>query len=208
MSPRSGPGAEHYFSTRPGAPSRRQSVPLVLPDLQLELATDRGVFSPDRIDPGTKALLLEGPPVDDPTGDLVDLGAGYGPIAIALAKRAPRATVWAVEPNERARELCAVNAEAAGVADRVRVVAPDHVEWAAIGQVWSNPPIRIGKPALHHLLRTWLERLSPEGFGALVVHKHLGSDSLARWLIDQGWPVTRLASRAGYRVLRVGPRTR
>ena len=69
--------------------------------------------------------------------------------------------------------------------------------------IWSNPPIRIGKPALHALLAAWLGRLAPGGRACLVVHKHLGSDSLARWLTDEGWSTTRLSSRAGYRLLDV-----
>jgi 16S rRNA G1207 methylase RsmC len=69
--------------------------------------------------------------------------------------------------------------------------------------IWSNPPIRIGKPALHELLRTWLPRLEATGEAVLVVHKHLGSDSLAAWLTQEGWDVQRLSSRMGYRILSV-----
>jgi 16S rRNA (guanine1207-N2)-methyltransferase len=70
--------------------------------------------------------------------------------------------------------------------------------------IYSNPPIRIGKPALHDLLERWLDRLRPAGTAYLVVHKHLGSDSLARWLAERGHPVERLRSRMGYRILAVG----
>jgi 16S rRNA (guanine1207-N2)-methyltransferase len=196
------PAAEHYFTSRPGVGSRPGSVRLVLPDLALDLRTDRGVFSAGRIDPGTKVLLLEAP--DPPAdGDLLDLGCGYGPVALTLAHRAPGATVWAVDVNERARALTRANAEAAGLAN-VTVVAPDdvpaEVRFAAL---WSNPPVRIGKAALHALLTTWLDRLAPDGHADLVVQKHLGSDSLHRWLAGEGWAVTRRTSRMGYRVLDV-----
>jgi 16S rRNA G1207 methylase RsmC len=70
--------------------------------------------------------------------------------------------------------------------------------------IWSNPPIRIGKQALHELLTAWLGRLTAAGRALLVVQRHLGADSLQRWLTDQGWPATRLASGRGYRVLDVG----
>jgi 16S rRNA G1207 methylase RsmC len=134
---------------------------------------------------------------------VLDLGCGYGPIAITLARRAPETTVWAIDVNERARQLCAANAEAAGTPN-VRVVAPDDVpDDLEFDGVWSNPPIRIGKAALHDLLAHWLARLAPEAHAALVVQKHLGSDSLARWLDDQGWVVRRVASRRGYRILDV-----
>ena len=175
---------------------------LDLPDLSLPLQADRGVFSAGRVDPGTKVLLLEGPP-PPPTGDLLDLGCGYGPIALALATRSPGATVWAVDINERALDLTRANAAAAGLGN-VRVATPDEVPGdVQFAAVWSNPPVRVGKAALHDLLTTWLPRLTPEGRALLVVQKHLGSDSLHRWLQQQGWHVDRLTSRMAYRVLEV-----
>lgn len=192
----------HYFSPSPGAPSRRRAVRLDLPDLSVELATDRGVFSAERVDPGTKVLLLEAPP-PPAAGDLLDLGCGYGPIAVALASRAPGAAVWAVDVNERARTLTAENAAAAGLAN-VRVAAPDEVPPdVRFAAVWSNPPVRIGKSALHDLLTGWLHRLAPGAHALLVVQKHLGSDSLHRWLQQQGCAVSRRTSRMAYRVLDV-----
>lgn len=194
----------HYFDPEPGARSKPRRVPLVLPDLAIELRSDSAIFSPDRVDPGTKLLLLEGPePVSD-HGPLLDLGCGYGPVALTLALRSPEAQVVAIDINERARQLCQANAEALGVADRVLVAAPDEVDPALrFGQIWSNPPIRIGKTALHNLLREWLGRLADEGSAHLVVSKHLGADSLARWLGTEGYEVTRRGSRMGYRLLDV-----
>jgi 16S rRNA (guanine1207-N2)-methyltransferase len=201
--------ADHYFTVDPGTPSAPLTIELVLPEGRLiHLTTDRGTFSPDRVDDGTRALLAEGPSV--PTAGVVaDVGCGYGPIAVTLALRGgPEVTVWAVDVNERARDLCRANAEANGVADQVRVVAPDEMPAdLVIDQIWSNPPIRVGKAALHELLVTWLDRLAPAtGTAELVVQKHLGSDSLARWLNDQGWTTERTASRAGYRILHVQAR--
>lgn len=193
----------HYFTPRPGVASRPGRVRLDLPDRSLELSTDRGVFSADRVDPGTKLLLLELPePGRWPPGPVLDLGCGYGPIACTVALRDPGREVWAVDVNERARELCAANAEAAGAA--VRVAAPDEVpDGVRFGLVVSNPPIRIGKAALHDLLDLWLGRLADGGEAWLVVQKHLGSDSLASWLAGRGRSVERVRSRQGYRILRV-----
>lgn len=195
---------EQYFASTPRSARVDRTVPLTLPDLHLELRTDRGVFSVERIDPGTRVLLLEAPIPAPTVRAALDLGCGYGPIALTLAHRAPAATVWAVDVNERARELCAANAAAAGLADRIVVAAPDDVDPAVrFDLIWSNPPVRIGKPALHDLLDRWLERLTPEGKAVLVVQKHLGADSLARRLTDEGWTVRRLASRQAYRILEV-----
>jgi 16S rRNA (guanine1207-N2)-methyltransferase len=182
-------------------------VPLALPDLTLSLVTDRGVFSGDRVDPGTKLLLSEVEVPSSLAGDVLDLGCGYGPIAVTVARRAPDATVWALDVNERALALTAENAAAAGVAARVRPVVADDVPGdVRFSAIYSNPPIRVGKEALHSLLRTWLSRLAPAGVAVLVVQKHLGSDSLAAWLGDEGYAVRRLGSRMGYRLLEVRPR--
>jgi 16S rRNA (guanine1207-N2)-methyltransferase len=193
---------EHYFSSRPQAPHRPGQVRVILPDVYLELATDAGVFSPGRLDPGTR-LLIEESPAPPASGDLLDLGCGYGPVACVLAKRSPGATVWAADVNERALELCERNARAAGL-ENVRCVTPDDASLPArFAAIWSNPPVRIGKDALHALLGEWLGRLSPDGSAYLVVGRNLGADSLHRWLAGQGWPVTRLAARSGYRLLQV-----
>jgi 16S rRNA (guanine1207-N2)-methyltransferase len=195
-------GPAHYFSRSPTARSRPTTVQLDLPDLSLALRGDRGVFSAERVDPGTKVLLLEGP-APAPTGDLLDLGCGYGPIALALATRAPAATVWAVDVNERALDLTRANADAAGLAN-VRVASPDEVPAdVRFAEIWSNPPVRVGKAVLHDLLDSWLARLAPGGRALLVVQKHLGADSLHRWLAQRGWKVERRTSRMAYRVLEV-----
>ncbi len=195
---------DHYFAAEPAVPSSTRRVLLTLPDVTLTLTTDRGVFAHSGVDAGTKLLLLEGPPAPA-IGDVLDLGCGYGPIGCTLAHRSPAATVWAMDVNERARALCTHNAAANSLAN-VRVVAPefvpDDVRFAAI---WSNPPIRVGKAALHELLTTWLDRLSPGGEAHLVVQRHLGADSLAAWLGREGWTVARRASRQGYRLLDVTP---
>ncbi len=194
----------HYFDEQPGAPSARRDVELWLPDMSLTLSTDRGVFGYGQIDAGSKLLLLKAPPPPQ-QGDLLDLGCGVGTIAIPMARRAPGANVWAVDVNRRALELCRANAAANGVAN-VRVVADDEVPpEIEFGCIWSNPPIRIGKPALHDLLLTWVRRLAPDGYALMVVHKHLGADSLQRWLTEQGCPTERLASSSGYRILRTMP---
>jgi 16S rRNA G1207 methylase RsmC len=196
---------EHYFSTEPAADPHRREVTFEVEGREYTLISSSGVFSADRLDPGTAVLLrkadLPGPAT---TGALLDLGCGYGPIACVLASRAPAATVWAVDVNARARELTAENATRLGLADRIRVGAPDDVPAdVTFAEVWSNPPIRIGKSELHDMLGRWLPRLAPHGVAWLVVSRNLGGDSLHRWLDEAGWRVERHASQKGYRVLRV-----
>jgi 16S rRNA (guanine1207-N2)-methyltransferase len=196
--------AGQYFEADPTAPSHRARVELVLPDATVSLAVDRGVFSSTRIDPGTLALL-RAVPTPTTAGCLLDLGCGYGPIACTLARRAPAAPVWAVDVNRRALALAADNAAALGLGN-VHPVEPDGVpDGLTFEEIWSNPPIRIGKAALHELLRAWLPRLAVDGRAMLVVHRHLGGDSLAAWLGTWGWAVRRVGSKQGYRILEVRP---
>lgn len=197
-----GPPRSHYFDQTPTARHSRRTVALNLPDLHAELITDRGVFSPDRIDPGTRILLTEGPPLPTGASDLLDIGCGYGPIAVSLARRAPEATIWAVDVNERALDLCRENATRLALPN-IRVLPPEEVPSdLRFDAAWSNPPIRIGKSALHDLLLGWLERMRPGAQLVMVVHKHLGADSLQRWLTAHEHPTERLTSRGGYRILR------
>lgn len=193
-----------YFASNPAVASSRHVLRFHLPDLTLDLTTDRGVFSGDRVDVGTKLLLTEVPMPPDLSGDVLDLGCGYGPIAVTIARRAATARVWAVDVNERAVELTALNAAAAGVTDSIRAVLPDQVPGdIRFAAMYSNPPIRIGKAPLQALLLDWLPRLQPDGHAWMVVQKHLGSDSLAAWLRTEGFAVRRLGSRMGYRLLEV-----
>ncbi|HEV3225194.1 MAG TPA: methyltransferase [Acidimicrobiales bacterium] len=196
-------GTSQYFEPEPSVSSRPRTIELVLPDARLTLRTDRGVFAADAIDVGTKLLLTEPGGLPPGEHDLLDLGCGYGPIALTMARRVPESTVWAVDVNARARQLCGANAALNGLSN-VKIAAPDDVpDEARFAAIWSNPPIRIGKKALHPLLLQWLERLVDGGRARFVVQKHLGSDSLAAWLAERGWPAVRLRSRAGYRILEV-----
>ena len=170
------------------------------------MGTDRGVFAGQAVDVGTKLLLLSGPDPIPSDEVLVDVGAGYGPIALTLAARNPAATVYAVEINSRARQLCEANAAAAQL-NNVRVVSPEEFpDDVQIDRIWSNPPIRIGKKALHELMAFWLGRLAGHGSAHLVVQKHLGADSLAKWLGTQGYAVERRGSKKAFRLLDVSPR--
>ena len=192
----------HYFDADPAVPSRPGQVELILPDFRATLQTDRGVFAAGSVDTGT-IQLLRAAPAPPASGDLLDLGCGYGPIACALAHRSPAATVWAVDINARARELTAANAAALGQPN-VRTVEPGAVPASvAFDAIWSNPPVRVGKDSLHDLLLRWLPRLQPGAAAWLVVQRHLGADSLAAWLETRNWSTTRAASKKGYRILKV-----
>jgi 16S rRNA (guanine1207-N2)-methyltransferase len=191
---------EHYFTADPAVAFRRSPVRAEVWGHELSLVTGSGVFAQGRVDVGTGVLFRETEP---PTARrYLDLGCGYGVIGLAIAVAVPDAVVRAVDVNERAVLLAGENARSLGVGDRFTARGPDGVPpEECYDELWSNPPIRIGKPALHGLLMRWLPRLAPEGRAVLVVGRNLGADSLQRWLGEQGYPTERRASAKGFRVL-------
>ncbi|QCB93920.1 class I SAM-dependent methyltransferase [Cellulomonas shaoxiangyii] len=201
--------SDHYFTARPASADERRSVAVQIAGRDVTVETAGGVFSPDHVDLGTQVLLrtVPGPPA---TGDLLDLGCGWGPVGLTLALSAPDARVWAVDVNERALDLVRRNAARLGASNLVAARPEEVPADVRFATVWSNPPVRIGKPALHALLADWLPRLAPDGDAWLVVGKNLGADPLQRWLASDapdgaglGLSVERVASAKGFRVLRV-----
>lgn len=200
---------EHYFSAQPSGEFTPRPLDVTLAGRPVTLQTAGGVFSPSGLDTGTHVLLNHVPP-PPPSGDLLDLGCGWGPIALTLALESPHATVWAVDVNERALELTRRNAELLGL-DNVRTALPHEVpDDTRFMCIWSNPPIRVGKNELHGLLDAWLPRLREGADAWLVVARNLGADSLQRWM-DARYrgelSVGRHATHKGFRVLRVRNRT-
>lgn len=193
--------SDHYFAQQPSSPSVPTTHEVQVRKLQFVLAGDRGVFNQGELDWGTRVLIEN---ADVPDGEVfLDLGCGGGAIAVALAMLRPTATVWAVDVNERALEV-ARRTVTLNKLRNVHVVSPHEVPSdLRFDGIWSNPPIRIGKAALHALLLEGLGRLTPQGCADLVAHKNLGSDSLAKWLTTQGFNVDRARSKQGYRILHI-----
>ena len=201
--------SEHYFSSSPGSELKTRTIHARIAGSDYELVTANGVFSPERIDTGTQ-VLLSNVPTPPPGGNLLDLGCGWGPVALTLALESPHATVWAVDVNERALDLVRANAEKMSIAN-INAVTPDKVpDSVTFMTIWSNPPIRVGKNELHGLLEKWLPRLESGSDAWLVVQRNLGSDSLHRWLeatFPDEFSFVRAATNKGYRVLRAKRRT-
>lgn len=196
--------SEHYFSETPSTEFKPKSIKVQLLGRSFEVETAGGTFSPDRIDQGT-AVLLTHLDVAPRGGNLLDIGCGWGPIALSLALHAPQATVWAVDVNERSMALTRANATRLGLTN-VKVCRPEDVPAdVTFDGIWSNPPIRVGKEVLHEILLTWLPRLSAGASAYLVVQKNLGSDSLHRWLeevLPAGFETSRVDTAKAFRVLR------
>ena len=199
-------GATHYFDVDDDDLDRLGSSPRSVTwsthGVTLTATSDRGVFSYGRLDRGTSVLFDLVPP-PPPSGNFLDIGCGWGAIALTMASLSPAAKVHAVDVNPRALDLAERNARSLTLAN-LHESQPDEVRpGITFDLIWSNPPIRVGKAALHGILDTWLDRLSPDGEAYLVVQKNLGSDSLADWLRGRGFEVVRIGSRKGFRVLHV-----
>jgi 16S rRNA (guanine1207-N2)-methyltransferase len=188
---------EHYFTADPSVAFERVPLTAEVWGRELDLVSGSGVFAQGRLDIGTGVLFRETEP--PAPGRILDLGCGYGVIGLAIAGQVPGSEVTGVDVNERAVLLANENAAALRLTN-YRATTPEGAE-GDYDEIWSNPPIRIGKQALHELLLTWLPRLVPGGRAVMVVGKNLGGDSLQRWLTEQGYPTTRIASAKGFRVL-------
>ena len=200
---------EHYFSQTPNTEFRPKEISVELDGRKVSVTTAGSVFSPDHVDTGTKVLLehLDHLP---PSGDLLDIGCGWGAIALAMALHSPHATIWAIDVNDRSLELTRMNAARLGL-NNIKVCRPEEVPAnLEFNGIWSNPPIRVGKEALHEILLTWLPRLEAGSDAFLVVQKNLGADSLHRWLeaeMPEGFSTIRVDSAKSFRVLRVKNRS-
>ncbi|WP_068262722.1 class I SAM-dependent methyltransferase [Janibacter limosus] len=194
---------DHYFTDSPAATDKqRRSHVVELAGREVTVETAGGIFSPGGLDRAT-AILLDEVPEPPSAGDLLDIGCGWGPIALTLAMHSPEATVWAVDVTERALDLTRRNAASLGL-DNVRTARPDEVPAdLPFAAIWSNPPIRIGKPAVQELLSTWLPRLAKGADAHLVIGKNLGADGYASWITSElGLPTQRVTTSKGFRVLR------
>lgn len=196
------PPGDHYFTAEPASAGELRRLAVRLAGRDLQVWTAGGVFSPTRLDLGTQ-VLLRTVPEPPASGDLLDLGCGWGPVTIALALASPGARVWAVDVNQRALDLVRRTCADLGLANVVAATPQEVPTGQRFDALWSNPPIRVGKQTLHGMLDHWLPRLNPGAEGYLVVQRNLGADSLLRWIADGGTPVTKVGSAKGFRVLRV-----
>ena len=195
----------HYFASSPEGPLVTREITVNLNGNKTQVLTAGGIFSPEHIDQGTQVLLghIE---AANPTGTFLDIGCGWGPIALALALHSPKATIYAIDVNERSLELTKMNADKLGITNIIVCKPEDVPRDVLFDEIWSNPPIRVGKKVLHEILNLWINKLVKGGTARLVVQKNLGSDSLHKWLVEEftpGFESTRIDSSKTFRVLKV-----
>jgi 16S rRNA G1207 methylase RsmC len=195
----------HYFASSPEGPLVTREITVNLNGNKNQVLTAGGIFSPEHIDQGTQVLLTH-IEAANPTGTFLDIGCGWGPIALALALHSPKAKIYAIDVNERSLQLTQLNADKLGITNIIVCKPEDVPEKILFDEIWSNPPIRVGKKVLHEILNLWIKKLAKGGTARLVVQKNLGSDSLHKWLLEEFSPdfeSTRIDSSKTFRVLKV-----
>ncbi len=173
-------------------------------DTKVHFETDKGVFSRDGLDFGTR-VMLEAIDFDSlPEGDILDLGAGYGPVGVIVGKRLPGRHILGVDVSERAIDLAKKNASANQVANVDFMVsnAYESIDQRDFAAILTNPPVRAGKETVHHFMSEAIHYLKPGGEIYVVLQKKQGAPSALKKLEEVFGNVEEIERRKGYWILK------
>lgn len=194
---------DYYYTEEPTAAHDEHTFQFDLLGHPLTFTTDAGVFSKSTVDYGTRAMLEAFDRDEIPDGPILDLGAGYGPVAISLAKTLPNRQFVAAEINHRAAGLIVRNAQANQVADQIEVVTSDcyenvHDRFAAI---LVNPPVRAGKDVVQTMISEAKDYLLPEGTLTVVLQKKQGAPSAKKLMLETFDNAQTISKDKGYYIM-------
>ena len=167
----------HYF-TNDEIKSNEKNIYVLIKNQKLEFTIDNGVFSKKGLDFGTRSLL-ENIDIDNISGDVLDLGCGYGPIGIFL-KKTTDCNVDMCDINERAVYLAKKNSINNNVDVNVFVSDSFKNINKKYNYIVTNPPIRIGKEKLYEMLSQALNHLKKDGKVYIVINKNQGAKTLMK----------------------------
>ncbi|HHY22356.1 MAG TPA: class I SAM-dependent methyltransferase [Bacilli bacterium] len=194
--------SEHYYSEKPTVQSEEKRWSYVLLGERFQFITDRGVFSKEEVDFGSK-LLIENFSEANVEGPILDVGCGYGPIGLALAKRYSKRTVWMTDINERAVGLAERNATLNHI-DNVVIKQGfllSHIT-ESFANVVTNPPIRAGKKVVHQIFEEAYERLISGGELWVVIQKKQGAPSALEKMKSHFSEVEVVGKKKGYYIIK------
>jgi 16S rRNA (guanine1207-N2)-methyltransferase len=197
------PLPDHYYSRKPNADSNPKYWDFTLNNSRFRFKTDNGVFSKNEVDFGSR-LLIETFTLPEVDGPLLDVGCGYGPVGLALAKQNPNFTVHMVDINERALELSRDNAKANGV-ENVLIYESDKLEGVKetnFSAILTNPPIRAGKKTVHDIFAQSKDKLASGGELWIVIQKKQGAPSAVDKLNQLFGEVEVVDKEKGYFIIR------
>ncbi|WP_010285023.1 class I SAM-dependent methyltransferase [Bacillus timonensis] len=195
--------AEHYYTSKPTVASNQKIWSFVLKGNSFSFTSDSGVFSKNEVDFGTR-LLVEEFKAPEVAGPFLDVGCGYGPIGLALAKIHNERFVEMIDVNERAVELAKKNAETNKITN-VEIHQSDlftNVKKQGFAAILSNPPIRAGKKVVHHILEESYRYLLPGGELWVVIQKKQGAPSAIEKLEKVFEEVEIVERKKGYHIIR------
>jgi 16S rRNA (guanine1207-N2)-methyltransferase len=192
---------DHYYSQTPQSESKPQWVSFNLDGDTLKLKTDRGVFSKEGVDFGSR-LLIDSFEFPNITGPILDMGCGYGVIGISIAKRNPNHQLIMVDINERAVSLASENARSNGIEAQVFQSSLYEKVQGKFAVIVSNPPIRAGKQVVHTILSKAKEHLLNDGELWIVIQKKQGAPSALKKLEELYGEVDIVNKDKGYYIIR------
>ncbi|GGG41273.1 16S rRNA (guanine1207-N2)-methyltransferase [Lactobacillus apis] len=193
-----------YYAANPTAKHDEHIIDYQINNIDLKFTTDAGVFSKMRVDYGSGVLIKQMAEVDFPSSNILDVGAGYGPIGLFAAKFWPEQTVDLVDVNERGLNLAAQNAELNGITN-VNIYKSDVYDEVPserkFGLIVTNPPIRAGKKVVSSILAGAKDHLVEDGVLLVVIQKKQGEPSVRKLLKETFGNCTILIRDKGYYVL-------
>ncbi|MFP3719616.1 class I SAM-dependent methyltransferase [Niallia circulans] len=193
---------EHYYSRTQNVNSDPNYWNFTLKGNTIRFKTDNGVFSKKEVDFGSR-LLIETYTLPDLDGDILDVGCGYGPIGLSIAKTSPNRMVHMVDVNLRAIELAEENARQNGV-ENVRIYESDRllrVKGKKFASILTNPPIRAGKKVVHDIFEQSYDCLLPNGELWVVIQKKQGAPSAIAKLEEFFKEVNVVEKKKGYFII-------
>lgn len=190
---------EFYYTANPTSAHQLREVEMEVLGVRAVYTTDAGVFSRDGLDTGTRVLLEALPALD---GRALDLGCGWGPVGLTLAKKYPSLNVVMTDVNARAVELSKKNLARNGA--RATVVQGDAFEnvEGTFETIITNPPIRTGKAAIYAMFADAQNYLSATGELYIVIRKQQGAPSALKYLREIYASAEVIEREAGFWVIR------
>ena len=191
---------EHYYTSTPTSAHEARSFRAVFAGRVLAFDTDAGVFSKQHVDPGSE--LLCGALPDDLSGDVLDMGCGWGAMTVLTLARFPKLNITMADVNERALSLAVANVEKNHM--QARAVLSDGFERieGVFDAVITNPPIRAGKAVIYKMFEDAKAHLKPGGMLVLVIRKQQGAPSALKFLKTLYRKAEVIARDGGYWIIR------
>jgi 16S rRNA (guanine1207-N2)-methyltransferase len=193
---------DHYYTANPNVGHETIEFTATLRGVTLKLQSDAGVFSKHRIDSGTK-LLIASLKLGEEQRQILDLGCGYGPIGLVIARLLPQTIVFMSDINERAVGLAKINATKNQISN-VRIAAGAGLTpftGEKFDLIVTNPPIRTGKANIYAMVdQSWVA-LNADGWFVAVVATKQGAKSYERKLAEVFQNVVEWEKGGGYRVI-------